>query len=181
MEKQKNPYRNQIDYIMMKKQHRQFLCDARSYSGIEIYTDHRLVKAKLDIRWYKLKPSKTTNRIKIEDLNNQENKKKYQEKITEHLQEINTANTTAQEKWTNIVKVCTEAAEEVVGRKERSKKSENEDIKKLSEQQKKLRDDQNSTKKNKRKKEKIQRYRRREIRSCQTYIRSLRKKKLRKS
>ena len=43
----KNPYRNQIDYIMMRGRHRKFVEDARSYNGIETFTAHRLVKAKL--------------------------------------------------------------------------------------------------------------------------------------
>lgn len=37
----KNPYRNQIDYMMMRGTHRKFVEDARSYNGIETYTDHR--------------------------------------------------------------------------------------------------------------------------------------------
>jgi exonuclease III len=64
----RNPYRNQIDYIMTRKKHRRFIEDARSYSGIETYTDHRLVKAKLNIEWYKMKPPKNKSKLKIEKL-----------------------------------------------------------------------------------------------------------------
>ena len=51
----RNPYRNQIDYIITKKTHRQFIQNSRSYSGIETYTDHKLVKAEMRLEWWRLK------------------------------------------------------------------------------------------------------------------------------
>ena len=58
-----------------KKEHKQFINDARSYSGIETFTDHPLVKAKLNISWYKLNPSKIKARLCVESLNNDGYKK----------------------------------------------------------------------------------------------------------
>ena len=50
----RNPYRNQIDYILCKNEHRFLLSDARSYGGINISTDHKLVKAIFNLKWYRL-------------------------------------------------------------------------------------------------------------------------------
>ena len=43
-----------------------------------------------------------------------------------------------QERWTNIAETCVKAAEEVVGRKQGEKKSENKEIKELSENKNRL-------------------------------------------
>ena len=152
----RNPYRNQIDYIMMWKKHRIFLEDARSCNGIETNTDHRLVKAKLNIKWYKIKTKPNMSKLNVEKLKNPEQRSEYHKRITEALKG-NEANT-PQEKWSNIVKTCINTAEEVVGRKTRSKKSENEEIINLSEKQKKLRLEINKNK-NKQVKEKLQKER----------------------
>ena len=42
----RNPYRNQIDYIATRLNYRQFITDSRSYNGIDISTDHRIVITK---------------------------------------------------------------------------------------------------------------------------------------
>eukprot|EP00794_Sanderia_malayensis_P004055 gene4055-4606_t len=139
----KNPYRNQIDFIMMRSKHRNFVEDARSYSGIETFTDHRLVKAKINIKWYELKSCKKTPKLNIQRLKEYDNKIIYQNKLQENLTKEKPGS--VQERWTNIVKNCTKAAAEVVGRRKNEKKSENEEIKKLSEQQKTLRNNINST------------------------------------
>ena len=40
----RNPYRNQIDYVMTKLIHKQLIADSRSYSGISTSTDTSLSK-----------------------------------------------------------------------------------------------------------------------------------------
>jgi len=47
----RNPYRNQIDYILVRKQHKRMLKNTRSYSGINTNSDHRLVVTKINVEW----------------------------------------------------------------------------------------------------------------------------------
>ena len=54
----RNPYINQIDYIMTKTKYKTLLTDSRSYAGFKISTVHRLVKASFGLEWYKMKPKK---------------------------------------------------------------------------------------------------------------------------
>ena len=54
----RNPYRNQIDYIITRTQYKALVTDSRSYAGFETSTDHRLVKASFKLEWYKMKPKK---------------------------------------------------------------------------------------------------------------------------
>jgi hypothetical protein len=54
----RNPYRNQIDYIITKTEHQRFVENSRSYGGTETSTDHKLVKATIRFAWWKMKTSK---------------------------------------------------------------------------------------------------------------------------
>ena len=78
----RNPYRNQIDYIITQIQHKNLLMDERSYGGISTDTDHKLVKAKYRIDWWKQKRNgKRSEKINFENLQNPELKIKYQYEI----------------------------------------------------------------------------------------------------
>ena len=54
-ENRRNPYRNQIDFIITKKTHKQFIQNSRSYSGTTTNSDHNLVKCDFKLEWFKLK------------------------------------------------------------------------------------------------------------------------------
>ena len=43
----RNPFRNQIDYILIKRKDLPFVRNSHSYGGIGLKTDHKLVKAEL--------------------------------------------------------------------------------------------------------------------------------------
>ena len=47
----RNPYRNQIDYILTKTLHKKLLLNSRSHSGISTPTDHNPVKTKIKLDW----------------------------------------------------------------------------------------------------------------------------------
>lgn len=145
-----NPIRNQIDYIIVRKEHMIFVNDARSYSGTNANSDHRLVMAKLNINWNK-KITKHTRcrKIDFDKLRNTDTRQKYAERVDEKLAKTKDQKLNTQEKWTNIVTACKEASEEVLGFMERSKKrriGENEEIQKLSKEQKDIRLQINATK-----------------------------------
>ena len=57
----RNPYRNQIDYVLTKTKHKEFVNESRPYNGFETSPDHKLLKAKFQIKWYKTK----TNQPKV--------------------------------------------------------------------------------------------------------------------
>ena len=59
-EERRNPVRNQIDYIIIRDEHRCFVTNSRSYSGINTDTDHHLVKMEINFEWHKIKSKKTT-------------------------------------------------------------------------------------------------------------------------
>ena len=46
----RNPYRNQIDYILINQDYKTLLRNSRSYSGLFIPTDHRIVITELNIK-----------------------------------------------------------------------------------------------------------------------------------
>ena len=54
----RNPYRNRIDYIIIKNMHEVFIKNSISYGGISIQTDHKLVKATLKLDWHRMKQQK---------------------------------------------------------------------------------------------------------------------------
>ena len=54
----RNPYRNQIDYIITKNMFRNIVLNSRSYSGIETYTDHNQVKAEIRFEWHRINKPK---------------------------------------------------------------------------------------------------------------------------
>lgn len=56
----RNPYRNQIDYIITKCRDNMFVQDSRSYGGTTTSTDHKLVKANISFTWWKKKELKST-------------------------------------------------------------------------------------------------------------------------
>ena len=58
----RQPFRNQIDYIAVKQQHKRFVTNSRSYSNFKTDTDHKMVKMTIKLEWYKLKPARKVKR-----------------------------------------------------------------------------------------------------------------------
>ena len=58
----RNPFRNQIDFIITKIKHKVLFQDSRSYGGCKTDSDHKLVKAQLQLEWHKIfRKSKQSN------------------------------------------------------------------------------------------------------------------------
>ena len=51
----RNPYRNQIDYILTRRKHMCFVEDSRSYGGTTTSSDHKMVISKLKLKWWKMR------------------------------------------------------------------------------------------------------------------------------
>ena len=137
----KNPYRNQIDYIIIRKKHLSQAQDARSYSGIITSTDHKLVKASFRIKWYKIKYIKPKHKPKTERLREETIGKAYKEKTNELLQEYAKQDETPQDKWTKICRACHEAAELIIPKPDKNGIDNIKEVEELSSKQKKLRND----------------------------------------
>ena len=68
----RNPFRNQSDYILIKRRYLPFVRNSCSHGGIGLNTYHKLVKAELQIEWFKMKISKKKEGINIKTLKIQE-------------------------------------------------------------------------------------------------------------
>ena len=109
---------------MIKIRDLPFVRHSHSYGGIGLNTDHKLVKADLQIEWFKMKISKKIEGINIDIFIDPRNQVKYQEKMQERLEEIEEGQDPS-EIWKNITKACTQVAEEVLGRKDKNIRSQN--------------------------------------------------------
>ena len=134
-----NPIRNQIDYVMIRKQNISKMKNSRSYSGIKTKTDHRLVILDLmniDKPEF-TKKTKKEPRINFELLKDAEISNKYKNELEQKLNNID-MNKSPQEKWNETVERCHATAKEVMGEKDNTKRSRNAEIMELSNKQKEL-------------------------------------------
>ena len=145
----RNLYRNQIDCILIRKQHLCLATNAKSYGGTTTTSDHKLVKANFNIKWHKMKFNKQTASPDHTQLRNPAIKLAYTEKVKEHLINKRKENETPQEKWTRICDACHQAAKEIIPIPMKNGRKNNEEIEKLSKQQQKLKNDLESTKNSK--------------------------------
>ena len=130
---------NQIDYILVRMNRKQTLQDARSYSGTECDSDHRLVVCRMSIKSYKMykrirtkKYTRYNTRDLVQDIVIQ---KKYSEKLKENICKIEDV------KWESVKSVIIETAEKEVGRIKTSRNIANysEKVEILSRKRKELR------------------------------------------
>jgi hypothetical protein len=64
-----NPFRNQIDYILIRMSCEELVRISRSHSGTTTFTDHRLVRIKMDLvnRGTKKRVTKKIDYMKLRD------------------------------------------------------------------------------------------------------------------
>ncbi len=131
---------NQIDYIIINKNKKQNVRNARTYAGTETYSDHRLLVMEFEESWVKLyrkineKKIPAMRRLNTTKLTKDEKaQKEYRAKIAERAQTVNT--------WEEISEICKKTAEEVVGyaTDERRDKVDDEEVRILSVEQKEIR------------------------------------------
>ena len=141
----RNPYRNQIDYLMVKTNNNIKVYNSRSYGGMKTRSDHKPVIAEINISWKHIKTQKTSHKINYKMFLDQDRNRKYTEAVHNKLQTQQNDTTSIQDEWTTIVNVTKQAAIETLGYVDKKAKYSNPEIKQLSEQQKKLSIDINST------------------------------------
>ena len=143
----RNPYRNQIDFVLTRKGNNMQVIDSRSYGGFSCNSDHKPVIAKIKIGWKQnRKLSSKCKKINYEVLNQNLNKRQqYQNCLREKLTKLEIS-TNNQEEWDNIVKCTQESAIEIAGYKnKRINFVEDQKIKDLSNEQKELLEKINAT------------------------------------
>ena len=117
----KNPYRNQVDYILIKNRQDIRVTNSRSYGGINTKSDHKLVLATVQTKWpYRKTSGNKTERIDYRKMSDTVKKEEYRERAEKiHLQK--TVPTTNQQRWTKIVESSLEAAKEIFGTTKKKK------------------------------------------------------------
>ena len=136
-----NPYRSQIDFILVHTNWKTCNTNARSHAGTIANSDHRLVTAQFKIIWTKIFKTPINNKnIIATHLSEKDNPEKYKNYINKHIEEISKSNSN-QNKWNTIFKICIEASENLKPPKAKcnNKKDNNEEIEELSTYQKDLR------------------------------------------
>ena len=105
----RNPYRNQIDYVIVRRKHLLYVTNAQSYTSINTETDHKLVIMKTKIKrssayYCKQTKKKTINYANFQNL---ELRKKYHDQVKTKLFEnnVNKKPNNIQEKWDMIVNI----------------------------------------------------------------------------
>ena len=138
-----NPYRNQIDFIMIRNNQNIQVNNSRSYGGMRTKSDHKAVIVEINIRWKYNKHQKSQPKVNYNLLHDQNYRNKYNNTVNNLLRECPKPSTT-QDKWSNIVNITKKAAVETLGYIPKTEKYQNNAIKELSKQQQKIHLDQNS-------------------------------------
>ena len=135
-----NAYRNQIDYIITNSIHRNLFLDLRSHDNLSTITAHKLVKAKINLEWWRLKRQfKKSERLDVNRLRDPKMSQKYCKDLQTRLEVERQENERPDTTWKRIAKACKETARNTVGIKEFSKtQSSSLIVQELSLRQKKL-------------------------------------------
>ena len=119
----RNPYRNQIDYIMVRSKDRYMVQNSRSYNGIT--TKIQIINLSL--------PTWNLNGGR----NNQTQNLNHTFKIYDEVKDFKDN----QEQWTHLVSSCHQAGKEILGEVPRSVKHQDKTLEELSEKQRKTKED----------------------------------------
>ena len=99
----KNPYRNQIDYVLLRKNMNSKIFGSRSFNSNFARSDHKPVIAKIQIKWTYTKKATGTRSFNISKLQNTQVTENYMKQVNEVIK-TQTSTTSNQEEWNNIIK-----------------------------------------------------------------------------
>ena len=107
----KNPYRNEIDYILIRNGNNIRTLHSRSYANKVTTSDHKSVIAKIQIRW-KDQPKHKHNRVlNIENLKNETIAENFNTTVKLEMQKLTTQPKTIQERWNKMTKILHTSAD----------------------------------------------------------------------
>ena len=143
----RNPYRNQIDYILIRRHSKELVKNSRSHNGLSTFTDHRLVRMTMFLHNHGTKRRKT-ERIDFQKLKDPVTRAKYsfavEMKMMDREDNRQSETICQQQRWNDIVEANREAAEEVLGFIDKKNRSQDPTITRLSAEQKELGKRQNT-------------------------------------
>ena len=129
----RNPFRNQIDYILVRNNTNTKVFDSKATISTTTNSDHKPVIAKIMIKWkYQSKTKSSNKRFNIYYMKNQNIRNSYQNEIESYLIDNHDQPSNNQNSWNKITKMLKQAAENIIGYVNKSRKSINEDVKELS-------------------------------------------------
>lgn len=133
----RNPFRNQIDFVLAHSNWKRVNTNARSYINTETDSDHRIVISSFSFDWKKLFFKQSNNKnISISHLRNYTTCEEYKKCVEQNLQKLDVS--TNQNTWSSLCDICIKASESL--KPKRSKYAHpNSNIEILSEHQKQLR------------------------------------------
>ena len=79
----KNPYRSQINYILLRKNVNSKIFDSRSFNSNFTRSDHKPVKTKIHIKWTYMKRATSTRSFNLSKLQNTQVAKNYMKQLNE--------------------------------------------------------------------------------------------------
>ena len=135
----RNPYRNQIDYILVRNNVNTRTLDAKASISKVTKSDHKPVIAKIIIKW-KYQPMKknTNKRFNVTNFDRIEIRNDYKNEIVASLTNVNNQPVDNQFKWDNIVRTLKQAASNTIGFISKPKQHGNIEIQQLSNLQRKI-------------------------------------------
>ena len=118
----RNSYRKQIDYVFTKSIHRNLFLDSRSHDNLSTTTDHKLIKVKINLEWWRLKRQfKKSGRLDVNKLRDAEMSQKYNNDLQTRPEVERQENERPDTTWKRIAKACKETARDTVVIRELSK------------------------------------------------------------
>ncbi|XP_072016996.1 uncharacterized protein [Amphiura filiformis] len=144
-------YRNQIDYIMMKRRWKSSVLDAKTYPGADCDTDHILLAAKMRVKPTCTKPKRRSGKLNVKRLNDPTIKAKFKHESEQQFRnEAMNQNTSSETKpeslWVTYKTILTQTAEQTIGRAKRVPKKPwiSQEVLDLAEEKSKLRKQSNT-------------------------------------
>ncbi len=120
-------YRNQIDYIIMKRRWKSSVMDAKTYPGADCETDHILLAAKMRVKPTCTKMKRKPGKLNVKLLNDLTIEAKFEHSTEQRLRSEATArnslcSTKPEPLWATYKTILTQTAEQTLGRIKRSPK-----------------------------------------------------------
>ena len=119
----KNPYRNQIDYILLRKNMNSKIFHSRSFNSNITKSDHKRVITKIQIKWMCTKKTTGTKSFTLSKLQNTQIAKNYMKQVNE-IKKNQISTTSNQKEWNNIIKTLKISAEKNLGYNHKEKNIE---------------------------------------------------------
>ena len=119
----KNPYRNQMDYILLRKNINSKLFDSSSFSSNITRSDHKPVIGKIQIKWTYRKQATGVRSFNLSKLQNTLVAENYMKQVNKIIKN-QTSKTSNQKELNNIIKVLKASTEKKLGYNHKEKKVE---------------------------------------------------------